>query len=793
MTHSTSVPSVETPHPYTTARCHPATRRICAFTPTHQPRPAPKQAAHKLVPHDSESARRAISRYPRPTWQADLAVFHPAALPCIVPSLAHGMILWRPDCDLMCSRSYTENGEIRFRNQDEDTSASRTRPRPPMRRRSRMASPTAAIAARSATHCYRSHALPTSQPLSPVLSNWTLGSGSRQGRTALAPSRAIAERDVLRMPDTPRAGGRPAGERRRGQECGIPMFQATLRTEIYPRSTDISKPQPRWCIPSYLNHGGADPTRSQEPLLGVTLIQALQAAHVGDSQQQQGYEVRILQRGGLAAHSSVAPRPRPRWTRVQRRRLNPLQIIIIQTAAAVRGDSERQRKKRRAATRNMFAFSNGGPEQRTSGSGACVRCAQIAQFAAYTLIDLDSSLIPTTDIGTLLCTTIIRTFSGARRASTQHRHAKERGTGVRVHVLQPRGPELRCRVTTRAHVILAHGAYLRALVLEVYDHTFAYLKPPDIQRPRRRRARGVAQVPRPLRARLLCMYRTEAGALLSLVSQQRAMHADPSSCARFFHRTRQARRTVVPARPTHAAYPPPRGEDDDNNESIVHRVVWRKRVRYRCRAGDPALQEPRARGRMFCACVSQRRAGGSFAFESFRIQMDLASIHGERSRPTYPWGAILWCPHLGLSAREGETALGSMRRLSSPLAPHFTSPTELAHLNGSLRSSARSHPILNRLYLRSKMTDQQRGHPSVRRRSIIGVFSSCTRSCDLRWRKGSSRVLGTGGVRDSLYFGLALLVWFGCAAWRIEGAKGAVDEARVAALMDEIQRTMLMG
>jgi hypothetical protein len=41
MAHRTGVPSVETPHPYTTAWCHPATRRICAFTPTHQPRPAP--------------------------------------------------------------------------------------------------------------------------------------------------------------------------------------------------------------------------------------------------------------------------------------------------------------------------------------------------------------------------------------------------------------------------------------------------------------------------------------------------------------------------------------------------------------------------------------------------------------------------------------------------------------------------------------------------------------------------------------------------------------------------------
>jgi hypothetical protein len=140
-------------------------------------------------------------------------------------------------------------------------------------------------------------------------------------------------------------------------------------------------------------------------------------------------------------------------------------------------------------------------------------------------------------------------------------------------------------------------------------------------------------------------------------------------------------------------------------------------------------------------------------------------------RPTHPWGAILRCPHLRLSVREGGTALGSMQRLSSPLNPHFTSPTELAHLNGSLRSSAQSHSILNRLRLRSKMTDQRRGHPSITRRSIIGYFR----------------------VVRGLAISGALLVWFGYAAWRIEDAKGAVDEARVAALMDEIQRTTLMG
>ncbi|KAJ7900499.1 hypothetical protein B0H13DRAFT_2664158, partial [Mycena leptocephala] len=54
MTHRTSVPSAATPHPYTTARCHPATRHVRVFAPTYQPHTAPKQAAHALVPYDSQ-------------------------------------------------------------------------------------------------------------------------------------------------------------------------------------------------------------------------------------------------------------------------------------------------------------------------------------------------------------------------------------------------------------------------------------------------------------------------------------------------------------------------------------------------------------------------------------------------------------------------------------------------------------------------------------------------------------------------------------------------------------------
>ncbi|KAJ7891114.1 hypothetical protein B0H13DRAFT_871201 [Mycena leptocephala] len=56
-------------------------------------------------------------------------------------------------------------------------------------------------------------------------------------------------------------------------------------------------------------------------------------------------------------------------------------------------------------------------------------------------------------------------------------------------------------------------------------------------------------------------------------------------------------------------------------------------------AGDLArLQEPRVRGRMFCACISQRRAGrGSLAFESFRIQMELEDAHR-----IDPWRALVY-------------------------------------------------------------------------------------------------------------------------------------------------------
>ncbi|KAJ7922696.1 hypothetical protein B0H13DRAFT_2317177 [Mycena leptocephala] len=117
----------------------PATCRVCAFAPTHQPRTPLKQAAHSLVPHDSQATRRVACK----TYaESGLLVFHPAALACIVPGHTH--------CPCPCARHdhkarsscglYVHHCRLRSRrikaqalmNRDEDLRAPYTRPRPPM-------------------------------------------------------------------------------------------------------------------------------------------------------------------------------------------------------------------------------------------------------------------------------------------------------------------------------------------------------------------------------------------------------------------------------------------------------------------------------------------------------------------------------------------------------------------------------------------------------------------------------------------------------------------------------------
>ncbi|KAJ7900472.1 hypothetical protein B0H13DRAFT_2336577 [Mycena leptocephala] len=67
----------------------PATRHVRTLTPIHQPRTAPKQAAHELVPHDSDLHGEV---HARPTRKVVLAVFPLVGPTCIIPpqhSLPH--------------------------------------------------------------------------------------------------------------------------------------------------------------------------------------------------------------------------------------------------------------------------------------------------------------------------------------------------------------------------------------------------------------------------------------------------------------------------------------------------------------------------------------------------------------------------------------------------------------------------------------------------------------------------------------------------------------------------------
>jgi hypothetical protein len=114
-----------------------------------------------------------------------------------------------------------------------------------------------------------------------------------------------------------------------------------------------------------------------------------------------------------------------------RRRLDSLQISS--SSGPLQRCEETQSDDATAMGMGGHALQPRGPNCDVEGSAACFRCPQIIQmYVDPALIGLDSSLIRTTDIGTLLCTTIIRTSSGARRVSAQHRHAKERGSGVHV-------------------------------------------------------------------------------------------------------------------------------------------------------------------------------------------------------------------------------------------------------------------------------------------------------------------------------------------------------------------------
>jgi hypothetical protein len=96
MTHRTSVP---TPHPYTTTRCHPATRCARMLAPTHQSCSAPKQAAHALVSHGQSARQGASKTYAK----IGLAVFQFTAPTCIVPPLVHVMIFWQEAPPPVCT------------------------------------------------------------------------------------------------------------------------------------------------------------------------------------------------------------------------------------------------------------------------------------------------------------------------------------------------------------------------------------------------------------------------------------------------------------------------------------------------------------------------------------------------------------------------------------------------------------------------------------------------------------------------------------------------------------------
>ncbi|KAJ7922684.1 hypothetical protein B0H13DRAFT_2267421 [Mycena leptocephala] len=160
---------------------------------------------------------------------------------------------------------------------------------------------------------------------------------------------------------------------------------------------------------------------------------------------------------------------------------------------------------------------------------------------------------------------------------------------------------------------LAPDSMALALALKAFGNTFAYLR--GIQQTLRGSARTSTLVcPSSLR-----------------VSDGSAAFRDDTSCTHVLFiahaMSMPHQRTAVPVRPTPAAQPPLRREDDDNNESIIHRIVWRNRLWTHMTAS-------RTQGSPSCPlCISAAKS--ALTLDSYQAHVDLSprpavtSIHGE--------------------------------------------------------------------------------------------------------------------------------------------------------------------
>ncbi|KAJ7855379.1 hypothetical protein B0H13DRAFT_2577852 [Mycena leptocephala] len=207
-----------------------------------------------------------------------------------------------------------------------------------------------------------------------------------------------------------------------------------------------------------------------------------------------------------------------------------------------------------------------------------------------------------------------------------------------------------------------------------------------------------------LRLRLVCMYRTEARVLSSLVSHQILVYGDSAPP---FHCTHQAHTPpmhALPARRRNPAQPPSRRyiADEDESAPIVHRAVWRSRIQYslpHCSSGAAAgLWPPRAQ--RHSAFLSDEKV----AFLLPRPALD-TDAHRSRAIPAL---AALWMQSMACESLDGDedesmvTVLpvvsfvvgGLLMRSSSMPTPYLD--LNSSHLHGECAPTANippTHPL----------------------------------------------------------------------------------------------------
>ncbi|KAJ7870859.1 hypothetical protein B0H13DRAFT_2555868 [Mycena leptocephala] len=531
-----------------------------------QPIPSRVQAAHELVLHSLR-----CQLHPTPTQQVGLSFTPPSQHALSRPTLTAlapvcVMIIWHktrpvslPDSDNAIALSeycspWAFNPRVKAQAlipiHDEDSYTPRTRPWYPTDRRSSRTSPTAAhgqcSSAPSATRCYRSHALPASRALPPSLqiSRWRDRSQSRP----LVP----AQQDILDLgigvafPGCSEGGRAMSGVSLKRSKAAIlhsrcPPSSAHFRVLPFLSHTKHVDYLPQWFLIS-----------TQKPYPSPTDIRRFSRAAVrSTSTTVVTFLFSLEQSGASFRHGHI----------IFRDSVHEAYLDRNDNGEGINAYNDREARAPHSARPQR-------PREQRHVCRADVRIRRELPFRHYS--------------------------SGARelRASARERWGLEAALSNRKAGAAHSKEAWGASDTDYPYTSVATLCYIRhhacrsslgarrqgALALEAEAcNAFAYLRAGT-----RHTAdlgvgssRGSARASRRPLESCLAMARDAHGLGDSQHSSSSLTHAKPM----------HHRRTTVPARPTHAAQPPLRKEDD-NTAPIVHRVVWRHRIQY------PSLRSP---------------------------------------------------------------------------------------------------------------------------------------------------------------------------------------------------------